>query len=357
MAEVYPWSYALVLGTISFVASAIWGGPLINLLRNRGIGKGIRIDGPSRHQVKTGTPTLGGLLFLVPVFVITIALNIVNLLGFNIIGQSILMPLAALVAFGTLGAIDDLAGLAAAPLGKPVPGPPAVGPQTGAEEGARGPGIGLLARHMFMWQVAIALVLAIVLHFGPTDLHSLALPTVPERIDIGLWWIPIAVFIIVGTANAVNISDGLDGLAGGLSAIAFIAYGVIAFQQEQIFLLRYCLTMVGATLAFLWYNAYPADLFMGNTGSLALGATLAVVALMTGQWLILPIIGGVLVAEVVSDILQVGYFKLTGGKRLFRMAPIHHHFELLGWSEVQVVQRFWLIGMLAAMLGIALALL
>jgi phospho-N-acetylmuramoyl-pentapeptide-transferase len=115
--------------------------------------------------------------------------------------------------------------------------------------------------------------------------------------------------------------------------------------------------MVGATLAFLWYNAYPADLFMGNTGSLALGATLAVVALMTGQWLILPIIGGVLVAEVVSDILQIGYFKLTGGKRLFRMAPMHHHFELLGWSEVQVVQRFWLIGMLAAMLGIALALL
>jgi phospho-N-acetylmuramoyl-pentapeptide-transferase len=339
MAEVYPWSYALVLGTISFLAAVIWGGPLISQLRSRGIGKGIRIDGPSRHQVKTGTPTLGGLLFLVPVFVITIALNIVNLLGFNIIGQSILMPLAVLVAYGVLGAIDDLAGLATA----------------GNSETPEG--IGLLARHMFMWQVGIALVVALILHFGPTDLHSLALPTVPERIDIGLWWIPVAVFIIVGTANAVNISDGLDGLAGGLSAIAFIAYGVIAFQQGQIFLLRYCLTMVGATLAFLWYNAYPADLFMGNTGSLALGATLAVVALMTGQWLILPIIGCVFVAEVVSDILQVGYFKLTGGRRLFRMAPIHHHFELLGWSEVQVVQRFWLIGMLAAMLGIALALL
>jgi len=122
-------------------------------------------------------------------------------------------------------------------------------------------------------------------------------------------------------------------------------------------LLRFCLTVVGAVLAFLWYNAYPADLFMGNTGSLALGATLAVVALMTGQWLMLPIVGVVFVAEVVSDILQVAYFKLTGGQRLFRMAPIHHHFELLGWSEVQVVQRFWLIGMLAAMLGIALALL
>lgn len=339
MAEIYPWSYALVLGTISFLSAVIWGRPLIRLLRERGIGKGIRIDGPSRHQVKTGTPTMGGLLFLVPVFVITVVLNIANLLGFNIIGQSILMPLGVMVAYGILGAIDDLAGLPA----KGNPKKPA--------------GIGLLARHMFMWQVIIATVVALILHFGPTDLHSLALPTVPHRIDIGHWWIPIAIFIIVGTANAVNISDGLDGLAGGLSAIAFIAFGVIAFLQGQIFLLRFCLTVVGAIFAFLWYNAYPADLFMGNTGSLALGATLAVVALMTGQWLMLPIIGAVFVAEVISDILQVAYFKRTGGRRLFRMAPIHHHFELLGWSEVQVVQRFWLIGMLAAMLGIALALL
>ncbi|MFQ5343562.1 MAG: phospho-N-acetylmuramoyl-pentapeptide-transferase [Anaerolineae bacterium] len=339
MAEIYPWSYALVLGTISFLSAVIWGGPLIQQLRKRGIGKGIRIDGPRRHQVKTGTPTVGGVLFLVPVFVITVVLNLANLLGFNIIGQSILMPLSVMVAYGVLGAIDDLAGL--------------------ARNGDSGTptGIGLLARHMFVWQVVIATAVVLVLHFGPTDLHSLALPTVPERVDIGRWWIPVAAFIIVGTANAVNISDGLDGLAGGLSAIAFIAFGGIAFQQGQIFLLRFCLTVVGAVLAFLWYNAYPADLFMGNTGSLALGATLAVVALMTGQWLILPIIGVVFVAEVISDILQVAYFKLTGGRRLFRMAPIHHHFELLGWSEVQVVQRFWLIGMLAAMLGIALALL
>lgn len=339
MAEIYPWSYALILGTISFLSAVIWGGPLIQQLHERGIGKGIRIDGPSRHQVKTGTPTMGGLLFLVPIFIITVILNFVNLLGFNIIGQSILMPLSVMVAYGLLGAIDDLAGLA------------------GNGDSATPVGVGLLARYMFMWQVIIATVIALILHFGPTDLHSLALPTVPEKIDIGYWWIPIAIFIIVGTANAVNISDGLDGLAGGLSAIAFVAFGVIAFQQGQIFLVRFCLTVVGAILAFLWYNAYPADLFMGNTGSLALGATLAVVALMTGQWLMLPIVGVVFVAEVVSDILQIVYFKRTGGKRLFQMAPIHHHFELLGWSEVQVVQRFWLIGMLAAMLGIALALL
>jgi phospho-N-acetylmuramoyl-pentapeptide-transferase len=163
-------------------------------------------------------------------------------------------------------------------------------------------------------------------------------------------------FIIVGTSNAVNLADGLDGLAGGTAAIAFAAYGVIAFLQGQVYLVTFCFTVVGATLAFLWYNAYPAQLFMGDTGSLALGATLAVVALMTGQWLLLPVVGIVFVAETLSDILQVGYFKLTHGKRIFKMAPLHHHFELLGWSEVQIVQRFWLAAMLAAMIGIALAL-
>jgi phospho-N-acetylmuramoyl-pentapeptide-transferase len=160
----------------------------------------------------------------------------------------------------------------------------------------------------------------------------------------------------VATSNTVNLSDGLDGLAGGMSAIAFIAYGVIALLQGQIYLVLFCFTMTGAILAFLWYNAYPAQLFMGDVGSLAIGATLAVVALMTGQWLLLPIVGVVFVAEGMSDILQVGYFKLTGGKRIFKMAPLHHHFELLGWSEVQVVQRFWLMAILAAMLGVALAL-
>ena len=339
MAEKYPWSYALVLATVSFLSAVVWGSPLIHQLRKHGIGKGIRIDGPQRHLKKTGTPTMGGLLFLIPVFLITVALNLANLLGLNIIGQSILVPLGVMVAFGVLGAIDDWAGLE----------------KNGNPHKERG--VGLLARHMFMWQLIIATATALVLHFGPTDLHSVALPTVPEKIDIGHWWLPIAVFIIVGTANAVNITDGLDGLAGGLCAIAFIAYGVIAYLQGQIFLTRFCLTVVGALLAFLWYNAYPADLFMGNTGSMALGATLAVVALMTGQWLMLPIVGAVFVAEVLSDILQIVYFKSTGGKRLFRMAPIHHHFELLGWSEVQVVQRFWLVGMLTAMLGIALALL
>jgi phospho-N-acetylmuramoyl-pentapeptide-transferase len=182
-----------------------------------------------------------------------------------------------------------------------------------------------------------------------------------EYVDLGLLYPPIAIFIIVGSSNAVNFTDGLDGLAGSIAAISFAAYGIIAHLQGQIYLVRFCFTVVGAILAFLWYNAYPAELFMGDTGSLALGATLAVVALMTGQWLLLPIIGFVFVAETLSIIIQVCYFKFTKrrygkGRRIFKMAPLHHHFELLGWSETQVTQRFLLISMLFAMLGVALAL-
>jgi phospho-N-acetylmuramoyl-pentapeptide-transferase len=168
--------------------------------------------------------------------------------------------------------------------------------------------------------------------------------------------------VIVFLSNAVNLTDGLDGLAGSIAAVCFVAYGIIAFLQGQAPLLSFCFTMVGALLAFLWFNAHPAQLFMGGMGSLALGATLGVVALMSFQWLLLPIIGIVFVAEAGSVIIQVGYFKLTRwrtgtGKRVFKMTPLHLHFELLGWSETHVTQRFWLVGILAAMLGVALALL
>ena len=156
-------------------------------------------------------------------------------------------------------------------------------------------------------------------------------------------------------SNAVNFTDGLDGLAGLISATAFVAFGGIALMQEQVYLARFCFTLVGALFGFLWFNVHPAELFMGDTGSLALGATLAVVALMTGQWPLLLVIGIIPLSEIVSVTIQIAYFKLTNGKRFFKMAPIHLHFELLGWSETQVVQRFWLIGLLAAMVGIALA--
>jgi len=323
-------AYSLTLGTISFLLAVIWGRPLINLLKQLKIGKGIRIEGPTTHQVKTGTPTMGGLMILVPVLIITGVLNIANLVGYTLIGQSILVPLAVMIAFGTLGAVDDLMGVRVIPTG-------------------------LLGRYKLLWQIFFSFITALFLHYA-LDLRSIAIPGIVEKIDIGWLYVPVAMFIIVGTSNAVNLTDGLDGLAGSIAAVAFTAYGVIAFLQGQIWLVAFVFTVVGALFAFLWYNAYPAELFMGDVGSLAVGATLAVVALMTGQWLLLPVIGFVFVAEALSVILQVTYFKLTGGKRLFKMSPLHHHFELLGWSETHVTQRFWLMGILSAMLGIALAL-
>jgi phospho-N-acetylmuramoyl-pentapeptide-transferase len=180
-------------------------------------------------------------------------------------------------------------------------------------------------------------------------------------VDLGWVWVPLAAFVILGSANAVNLTDGLDGLAGIIVASAFAGYGVIALLQGQYYLVRFCFTVVGASFAFLWYNAHPAQMFMGDTGSLSLGATLGVVALMTGQWLLLPVVALIPVAETLSVVLQVLYFKYTKrrfgqGRRIFKMSPLHHHFELLGWSETQVVQRFWLVEILAVMAGVALAL-
>ncbi len=167
--------------------------------------------------------------------------------------------------------------------------------------------------------------------------------------------------IIVGMSNAVNLTDGLDSLAGSLASLAFACYGLIAYLQKQDPLMIFCFTIVGSLLAFLWYNAHPAQMFMGDTGSLALGATLGYVAVLTGQWLLLPVVGFVFVAEAVSVIMQVSYFKWTKrvygeGRRIFKMSPLHYHFELLGWSEMQVKERFWLVGVLCGMLGVALAL-
>ncbi len=331
-------SIPLTLGTLSFLLSVIWGAPLIRWLRDHRVGKQIRVEGPSSHQVKMGTPTMGGLMIVIPVIVITVVLNIFNLLGATIIGRSILVPLFTMVGFAFLGGYDDWMGL----------------------RGQRNGTIGLLGRYKFLAQVLLAFVIVLLLYLPPPlgqNLHSVAFPRVPQKIDIGLLYIPVAMFIIVSTSNAINLTDGLDGLAAWITAICFASYGVIAYLQQQIYLVTFCFVMVGALLAFLWYNAHPAELFMGDVGSLALGGTLAVVALMTGQWLLLPLIGIMFVAETLSVILQVVYFKLTHGKRLFHMAPLHHHFELLGWSETQVVQRFWLMGMLAGMLGVALALL
>jgi phospho-N-acetylmuramoyl-pentapeptide-transferase len=327
-------SMALALAGFSFILTVIWGGPLLRILRHFKIGDLIRMEGPQRHVItKMGTPTMGGVLIVLPVTLITILLNAASLVGLTVLGRSVLLPLGTMIGFMLLGALDDIEKLRA----------------------RRRRGEGMSARLKFSFQVILAVLIAFGLRYV-LDVPQLFLPGYTFEFELGIWYIPIAAFIIVGAANAVNFTDGLDGLAGLISATCFTAYGVIALLQEQTFLARFCFTLVGAVFGFLWFNVHPAELFMGDTGSMALGSTLGVIALMTSQWALLPLIAIIPVSEVLSDIIQILYFKWTGGRRFFKMAPFHLHFELSGWSETQVVQRFWLINLLAAIFGVALAL-
>ncbi len=319
---------SLALSGLAFVVTLIIGRPIITFLRRQKVGKQIRIDGPETHLVKTGTPTMGGVM-------VSIAVVLVTLL-FNTLGRlSMLLPVGVLIAAASLGAIDDRMNL--------------VG----------GDKRGMTIRFKMSWLTVFGVIAAFVLHlpapFG-LALHHIYVPFF-GRFDIGMVYFPVAALAIIGMANAVNLTDGLDTLAAGTAAIAFCAYGIIAYRQGQVGVVTFCFTMVGALMGFLWYNAHPAQVFMGDTGSLAVGAALATAAFMTGQWLLLPVVGFVFVAETVSVIVQVAIFKITGGRRIFKMTPLHHHFELLGWSETQVTMRFWMVGMMSGLLGVALALL
>jgi phospho-N-acetylmuramoyl-pentapeptide-transferase len=322
---------AVSLAGLSFMLTVIWGGPLLRILRHFKIGKLIRVEEPGNHMVKMGTPTMGGVLIILPVLMLTGLLNAAALIGFKLSGKSVFVPLATMLAFGILGSIDDW-------------------------EGIRGKrkGEGMRARTKFLLQWLIAGLVAWALKYM-LGAPMLYIPGVQALIDLGWWYVPIAAFIIVAESNAINFTDGLDGLAGLISATIFAAYGAIALVQGQNFLAQFSFTLVGALFGFLWFNVHPAQLFMGDTGSLALGATVAVIALMTGQWAILPLMTIIPVSETLSVVIQVAYFKMTGGRRFFKMAPIHLHFELLGWSETQIVQRFWLIGLLAALIAVGLS--
>jgi phospho-N-acetylmuramoyl-pentapeptide-transferase len=250
---------AVSLAGLSFMMTVIWGGPLLRILRHFKIGKLIRVEEPGKHMVKMGTPTMGGVMIILPVLMLTVLLNAAPLIGFKLSGKSVFIPLVTMLAFGILGAIDDW-------------------------EGIRGKrkGDGMRARTKFLAQLVIAGFVAWALKFvlGAPDLY---IPGIQTLIDFGWWYVPIAAFIIVAESNAINFTDGLDGLAGLIAATIFVAYGVIALIQGQNFLAQFSFTLVGALFGFLWFNVHPAQLFMGDTGSLALGATVAVVALMTGQ--------------------------------------------------------------------------
>ncbi len=339
---------SLALAGLAFVVTVLLGRPIIDFLIHHKIGKSIRVDGPNTHVGKLGTPTMGGLMIFLTVVLITLVFNVVGRL-------SMLLPIGVLLAAGTLGALDDLMTLVR-------------GETTWIHRRLRflstGGSFGMTARLKFVWLLGFAVIAALVLHMPDPwglGLHHIYVPFFGQY-DIAFLYVPMAAFAIIGMSNAVNLTDGLDTLAAGTAAIAFVAYGIIAYQQGQVGVVTFCFTMVGALMGFLWFNAHPAQVFMGDTGSLALGAALATAAFMTGQWLLLPVVGFVFMLETTSVMLQVGWFKWTRrrtgtGKRLFKITPLHHHFELLGWSETQVTVRFWMLGMMAGLIGVALALL
>jgi phospho-N-acetylmuramoyl-pentapeptide-transferase len=310
---------------------------LIRVLTEKQIGQQIRDDGPASHAVKAGTPTMGGVLILVALVISTLMLA-------DVANRYVLLALLATVGSGAVGFADDYLKL------------------------TRQDSRGLPPRAKLCGQFLVALAVAVALYYQPRFSTEIAFPFIKTlRLNLDIFYIPFAMLVIVGASNAVNLTDGLDGLAIGPVMIAAGTYAVIAYVTGHLKLAEYlqipyvagvgelsvfCAAVVAAGLGFLWYNAYPAQMFMGDVGSLSLGAALGVVAVMTKNEVLLVIIGGVFVLEALSVIFQVASYKLRR-KRVFLMAPIHHHYELKGWKEPQIIVRFWIISFVCAVIGLS----
>ncbi len=329
-----------ILGVLTALGISFWVGPW--MIRKLGIlkfGQAVRDDGPQTHLAKAGTPTMGGALILVAIFVAT-------LLWADLANRFVWVVLFTTAAFGAIGWVDDWRKVV-----------------------RRNPK-GLSARTKFLWQSLAAFAVALFLYYTarvPAE-TQLLLPFFKNvLVDLGPWFVLLTYFVIVGSSNAVNLTDGLDGLAimptvmvaAGLGIFAYVV-GNVKFAGYLGFpyipgsgeLLVFCAAIVGAGLGFLWFNTYPAMVFMGDIGALALGAALGVIAVSVRQEIVLFIMGGVFVVETLSVMLQVASFKLTG-KRIFRMAPLHHHYELKGWPEPRVIVRFWIISLILVLIGLA----
>jgi len=310
---------AATLAAVIMLLAGRWG---IAQLRRFGVRQEIREDAPVRHREKAGTPTMGGLLILASLLIAAFPVGRPFTLGAG-------LAVVVMLGYGLVGAIDDLLAV------------------------RRGKNLGLRARERLAVQIPLAVLVAVYVMTRSELGGALILPWLGS-VELG-WIYPVfATLYIVGFANAVNITDGLDGLAGGTVAIAAGAYAAIAFHLGQTSAAVLAAAMAGACLAFVWFNAHPAAVIMGDVGSNALGAGLAAIAIITKTELTLLIVGLVFVLEAASVLLQVGYFKVTGGRRIFRMSPLHHHFELAGWSETQTVTRFWIVGAFAALLGLTI---
>jgi len=326
---------------LALLISFIVGPAVIRFLRRHQLGEEIREDGPQAHLKKAGTPTMGGIIILIAVIIPT-------LLFARLDNVYVLLVLLATIWMGLVGFLDDYLKIV-----KKMPK-------------------GLVGRYKIVGQIVVGLIIGGVLYFYPDFKAFRSLTTVPFfknlEIDFGIFYIPLVVFIITAASNSVNLTDGLDGLAIGLVGITAVAWTGISYITGRVDfsgylniiylpgageLTVYSAALIGACLGFLWFNSHPAEVFMGDTGALALGSAVGTLAILLKKELLLPIIGGVFVAETLSVILQVAYFKRTGGKRLFKMAPLHHHFELSGWHESKVVIRFWIVGILLVLVTLS----
>lgn len=322
----------------ALILSFLIGPYLIRRLREFQIGQYIRQEGPQSHLAKQGTPTMGGIMIIFTVVIST-------LLWANLTNHYVWLILLVMVGFGLIGLVDDY------------------------RKVIRKSNKGLSGRSKLVWQLAITLFIGFYLYTHHSFDTCLSIPFFKTiRPDLGWAYIPLAIMVIVGASNAVNLTDGLDGLAIGPTIVAAATYLIFAYLAGHIKIASYlqiayipgvgetavfCGALVGAGLGFLWFNTYPAQIFMGDVGSLALGGALGTVAVITKHEILLAIVGGIFVLEALSVIFQVGYFKATSGKRIFRMAPLHHHFELKGWSEPKVTVRFWIIAILLGLVALS----
>lgn len=334
-------TFRVAMGAITaMLLSFIFGWFLIPRLKRWKLGEHISGDLPERHKNKEGTPTMGGLILIFSVILST-------LLWADPVNLYIILAIVATLWMGIIGFLDDYIKF-------------------------KGKSDGLLAKHKFLGQAILGLGVGIVIYlFAPTPAlrSSTELPFIKNVLwNMGIFYIAFVAIVLSGASNAINLTDGLDGLAAGLSAVVAAVFVVIAYitgradfsTYLQIVYLPgsgelsiFCAAIGGALLGFLWFNCNPAEIFLGDTGALALGSALGIVSVMLKKEFTLLIVGGVFVMETFSVILQVSYFRISGGKRIFRMAPLHHHFEMLGWQEPKIVVRFWIIGIIFGLLGLA----
>ncbi|RBP45553.1 phospho-N-acetylmuramoyl-pentapeptide-transferase [Garciella nitratireducens] len=303
---------------ISFIITIIIGPIIIPILQKLKFGQSIREEGPKSHIKKSGTPTMGGIIIISAVFIASIIFALGN--------SDLMIAMLVTLGFGIIGLVDDFIKVVLKR------------------------NLGLKPYQKLIGQFIIAIIIAIYAANHPYIGTSLLIPFTNEYIDLGMLYIPLTIFAVVGTANSVNLTDGLDGLASGVTLIVSSFFALVSLGLGYYGLSIFAGTIVGACLGFLKFNYYPARVFMGDTGSMALGGAVASLAVLTRMQLFLPIIGGVYVIEAVSVILQVLSFKLTG-KRIFKMSPLHHHFELKGWHETKVVIVFWMIALILAIIS------